>query len=257
MTISVCIKQVPDVEAPFRVRDGMLVFDTDRTVLNAYDASAVEAALVLREGGSDAVDTIEVVTVGPGSVAETVRKALAMGADRGVHLETETDAGYDARAYAEILARHFETEGSDLILCGKQAQDTDAGLTGSMLAALLDVPYTTNAVGLDVQADGDTVVVNRQSDRGTEVIELQTPCLVTCSNDMNNPRIPKLKGIMQAKRKPVDTQPVAELMETVPVRTSVEGFEPMPEREPGEKLDGTPEEMVQELVKRLDADNML
>ena len=257
MKISVCIKQVPDVDAPFRIRDGALVLDTDRTVLNAYDASAVEAALVLRETYADAVETIEVVTVGPPSVAETIRKALAMGADSGVHLETSDDKDYDARAYAELLARHFEGADADVILCGKQAQDTDAGLTGSMLAALLDLPYSTNAVGLDIEGGGGPVIVKRQGDQGTEVLALQTPCLITCSNDMNDPRIPKLKGIMQAKRKPVDITSAAERDDVGATRTVVDSYAPMPSRKAGEKLEGTAEEMVHELVGRLDTDNVL
>ena len=256
MKISVCIKQVPDVDAPFRIRDGALIFDTDRTVLNAYDASAVEAALVLRETYADAVETIEVVTVGPPSVAETIRKAMAMGADSGVHLETGGEKEYDARAYAELLARHFEDADADVILCGKQAQDTDAGLTGSMLAALLDMPYSTNAVGLDLEGDGP-VIVERQGDQGTEVLALETPCLITCSNDMNDPRIPKLKGIMQAKRKPVDVKAAAEWEDVGAARTAVDSYAPMPSRKAGEKLEGTAEEMVQELVGRLDKDNVL
>ena len=252
MNIAVCIKQVPDVSAPFRVQDGALVFDTDRTVLNAYDASAVEAALVLQEahGGS-----VEVVTVGPEGITETIRKALAMGADEAVHLVADSDATFDAHAYSAILARHFADAEVDAIFCGKQAQDTDAGLTGAMLAERLGWAYATNAVGLDI--DGDALVVERQSDQGTEIIELPTPCLVTCSNDMNDPRIPKLKGIMQAKRKPIETRDVAEFAEDVSPKTAVVGYEPMPEREPGERLEGTPEEMVGALVAELDEAGVL
>ncbi|MFB6279217.1 MAG: electron transfer flavoprotein subunit beta/FixA family protein, partial [Salinibacter sp.] len=141
MDISVCIKEVPDVDAPFSVRDGELAFDTDRVSLNAYDASAVEAALRLTEAHGGAV---EVVTVGPDDVTETIRKALAMGADRAVHLTTESNDAYDARAYADVLAGYYADSDTDAIFCGKQSQDTDAGLTGPMLAALLDRPYAAN-----------------------------------------------------------------------------------------------------------------
>lgn len=246
MDISVCIKEVPDVDAPFRIQNGELAFDTDRVVLNAYDASAVEAALVLTEehGGS-----VEVVTVGPEDVTETIRKALAMGADRAVHLTTEGEA-YDARAYADVLAGYFDDADVDAIFCGKQSQDTDAGLTGPMLAELLDLPYVANAVGIQAEVDG--LVIDRQADRGTEVIELPLPCLVTCSNDMNNPRIPKLKGIMKAKKKPVDTHPAEEFGGNASSVTTVLGYESVPEREPGTVLEGGPEEMVQDLVHRLD-----
>jgi len=246
MDISVCIKEVPDLDAPFSVQEGDLAFDTDRVVLNAYDASAVEAALVLTEehGG-----TVEVVTVGPEDVTETIRKALAMGADRAVHLTTNGEA-YDARAYAEVLSGYYRTADVDAIFCGKQSQDTDAGLTGPMLATLLDLPFAANVVGIDVEGDG--LVVERQGDKGSEMIELSEPCLVTCSNDMNNPRIPKLKGIMKAKKKPVDTTPAAEFGGAERANTTVVGYEPVPEREPGTILEGDTEEVVDDLVSRLD-----
>lgn len=247
MTISVCIKQVPDVDAPFRIQSGDLAFDTDRVVLNAYDASAVEAALVLtEEHGGD----VEVVTVGPKGVTETIRKALAMGADRAVHLTTKADDVYDARRYADALAGYFEEADVDAVFCGKQSQDTDAGLTGPMLAALLDLPYAANVVGIEVENDG--LVVERQGDRGSERIALPSPCLVTCSNDMNNPRIPKLKGIMKAKKKPVDTRPASEAGGDGAPMTDVVGYEPVPEREPGTMLEGEADEMARELVERLE-----
>lgn len=247
MDISVCIKEVPDVDAPFSVRNGELAFDTDRAVLNAYDASAVEAALVLTE---EHAGEVEVVTVGPEDVTETIRKALAMGADRAVHLTTDDPDAYDARAYADVLAGYYADSDADAIFCGKQSQDTDAGLTGPMLAALLDRPYAANVVGIELENGG--LVVERQGDAGTEIIELAPPCLVTCSNDMNNPRIPKLKGIMAAKKKPVDEHPAEEFDGASKAATTVVGYEPVPEREPGTMLEGEADEMAGELVERLD-----
>ena len=255
MKITVCVKQVPDVSAPFHVQDGQLIFDTDRAVLNAYDASAVEAALVLQEAHGG--DEVNVVTVGSERVSEALRKALAMGADAADHLVVPEDGDFDARAYAEVLARYFEGGEVDAIFCGKQSQDTDAGLTGPMLAALLDWPYATNAVGLEIDEGAGTIVVERQGDQGTEIIELPTPCLVTCSNDMNDPRIPKLKGIMQAKRKPLETHDASDWLDDAQPMTTVVGYEPMPERTPGTKLDGEPAEMVRTLVDHLDDDGVL
>jgi electron transfer flavoprotein beta subunit len=231
------------------VQDGELAFDTDRVVLNAYDASAVEAALVLTEEHGDEV---EVVTVGPDDVTETIRKALAMGADRAVHLTTDTPDAYDARVYADVLAGYYADSDADAIFCGKQSQDTDAGLTGPMLAALLDRPYAANVVGIEVE--DEELVVERQGDAGTEIVELPVPCLVTCSNDMNEPRIPKLKGIMAAKKKPVAEHPATEFGGTSKTATTVVGYEPVPEREPGTRLAGTAEEMAGELVERLDGE---
>ncbi len=249
MNFCVCIKQVPDVSAPIQVRGGELVMDAGRAVLNAYDASAVEEALVLTEQHGGEVD---VVLIGPERAAETVRKALAMGAARGTHLVVPEDAELDSAAVAEILAEHFDGHGYDVIAAGKQAQDSDAGLAGSMLAERLGLPYATNAVGL-AQEDGH-LVVTRQGDAGQETIALPTPCLVTCSNDMNDPRIPKLKGIMAAKKKPIDTKPV-ESVPTAGVRTL--GYEDLPTRDPGQFLDGEPEAQVKTLVQLLDEANAI
>ena len=241
MNFIVCIKQVPDVTAPIQLRDGALVIDPGRVVLNAYDASAVEAALVLaeRHGGE-----VEVVLAGPERAQETIRKALAMGADRGTHLRLDDAAVLDARAGAELLAGYLRGATFDVALFGKQAQDTDAGLTGAMVAALLDLPYATNAVGLEAEPGGGHVVVTRQGDTGQEVIELPVPCLVTCSNDMNDPRIPNLKGIMAAKRKPVELRPSAAPEAGA---TRVVAYEPIPERPAGRMLDGGPDEAARAL----------
>jgi electron transfer flavoprotein beta subunit len=145
-----------------------------------------------------------------------------------------------------VLADHFASAEYDVILCGKQAQDTDAGLTGPMLATLLDIPYTTNAVGLDIE-DGKWVVT-RQGDSGQEIIEMMPPCLITCSNDMNDPRIPSLKGIMAAKRKQIET---VELGGNSPAQVLVEGFEDVPGRPPGVVLEGDPDEVAKELSVKL------
>lgn len=252
MKFYVCIKQVPDVNAPLQIKDGQLIQDTDRNVLNAYDASAVEEALVLTEthGGE-----VEVVLAGPEKAKETLRKALAMGAHKGTHIVTKGDEEFDSFAYARILATFFSDKEYDFISCGKQSQDTDAGLTGSMLAELLDLPYSTNAVGLE--HENGSLIVKRQGDAGQEVIVLPSPGLVTCSNDMNDPRIPSLKGIMQSKKKPVETIPLEDLGAGVSpedVNTKVTGFEEKPEREPGKKYEGEPDEIARQVAQLLDTE---
>ena len=244
MKFCVCIKQVPDVTAPIQIRDGELSMDAGRVVLNAYDASAVEEALVLTADNDGEVD---VVLIGPERATETIRKALAMGADRGAHLVVPEDTELDSAAVSQLLAGHFKDYSYDVILTGKQAQDTDAGLAGEMLAERLGLPYATNAVGLAIE--GDQLVVARQGDTGQEIIVLPTPCLVTCSNDMNNPRIPSLKGVMGAKKKPVDSAPVAEIPEA---SVRVLGYEPLHTREPGRFIEGEPAEQVAELVNVLE-----
>ena len=253
MKFYVCIKQVPDVSAPLQIKDGQLFQDADRNVLNAYDASALEEALVLSEahGGE-----VELVLVGPEKAKETIRKGLAMGAHKGTHILTKGDEEYDSSVYAKILAAFFKDKEYDFISCGKQSQDTDAGLTGSMLANLLDLPYTTNAVGLTFE--NGNMTVKRQGDAGQEMIELPSPGLVTCSNDMNDPRIPSLKGIMQSKRKPVDTISVSDLgVDDDKPKTKVLGYEEKPMREPGKKYEGEPDEIARQVAQLLDTEENL
>lgn len=250
MKFYVCIKQVPDVDAPIQIKDGNLIQDTDRMVLNAYDASAVEEALVLTEehGGE-----VEVVLVGPEKAKETIRKALAMGADKATHITTEDDVDYDSAVYANVLATFFKDKEYDVISCGKQSQDTDAGLAGGMIAQHLDIPYATNAVGLSIE--DEDLVVKRQGDSGQEIIALPQPCLVTCSNDMNEPRIPSLKGIMQSKRKPMETIALSDMNldeSALSAKTKVTGYKEKPEREPGQKFEGEPDELAQQVAQLLD-----
>lgn len=250
MKFYVCIKQVPDVNAPLQIKDGQLIQDTDRNILNAYDASAVEEALVLTEAHDGEV---EVVLIGPEKAKETLRKALAMGADKGTHIITGGDENFDSYVYAKILAAFFSDKKYDFISCGKQSQDTDAGLTGSMLAEILELPYVTNAVGLSFE--NNSLVVKRQGDIGQEVIALPSPGLVTCSNDMNDPRIPSLKGIMQSKRKPVDSILLSDLgveISSDDIKTQILGFEEKPEREPGKKYEGEPDEIARQVAQLLD-----
>lgn len=250
MKFYVCIKQVPDVNAPIQIKEGQLIQDTSRMILNAYDASAVEEALVLAEkhGGE-----VEVVSVGPSKASETIRKALAMGADKAVHIVTSGDNEYDSATYADILAAYFKDKEYDVISCGKQSQDTDAGLTGSMLAEKLELPYATNAVGLEIE--NEQLVVKRQGDSGQEMIALPAPCLVTCSNDMNDPRIPSLKGIMQSKKKPMENVELSSLginEDELASNTKVTGYQEKPAREAGKKYEGEAEEIAQQVAKLLD-----
>ena len=242
MKFLVCIKQVPDVSG--NVQSG-------RMVLNAYDASAVEAALVMTTASEN---EIHLLLVGQDSAKETIRKALAMGATSATHILTTDASDMDSGAIASVLADFCRETAFDVILCGKQSQDTDAGLTGGMLAAHLDLPYATNAVGLTLDDSQTGLNVKRQGDSGQEMLHLPCPCLVTCSNDMNNPRIPSLKGIMQAKKKEIDVRP----LESAPMSKSKvqEYFEPS-SREPAKILEGEPAEKVQALVTALVEDSGL
>lgn len=238
MRFCVCIKQVPDLSAAVQ---------TGRLVLNAYDASAVEEALVLTAAHGGSVD---LVLVGPESAKETIRKALAMGADSATHIQLADVADLDSYAVASILAEHLKGASYDVIAVGKQSQDTDAGLAGSMLAERLGWPYASNAVAMAADPAQGRLVVTRQGDSGQEILELTMPCIVTCSNDMNDPRIPSLRGIMDAKKKPVNDVHPAPVAADRPL-THVRSFEPVPPRDPGQILQGDPDELVRQLVDRL------
>ena len=252
MKFIVAIKMVPDVSAPFQVKNGELIMDADRVILNAYDASAVEEALVLAEqnGGE-----VEVVTIGPAKASETIRKALAMGATKGYHIQTEGNEMFDSAVYARILAAFFKTQSYDVLSFGKQSQDSDSGLTGSMVAAHLELPYTTNAVGLSIEEG--KLIVKRQGDSGQEIIELPSPCVVTCSNDMNEPRIPNLKGIMASKRKPVDGISLESLGlsgEDLSASSSISSYAPVPARAAGKKFEGEADQIAAEVARLLDTE---
>ncbi|MEX0607835.1 MAG: electron transfer flavoprotein subunit beta/FixA family protein [Balneolaceae bacterium] len=252
MKFYVCIKMVPDVNAPIQIKEGKLIQDADRMILNAYDASAVEEALVLSEkhGGE-----VEVVCIGPQKASETIRKALAMGADKATHLLTTGQEKYDSGTYARILANFFNNKEYDVLSLGKQSQDTDAGLTGSMIAELLHLPYATNAVGLEIE--GEKLIVKRQGDFGQEMIELPTPCVVTCSNDMNEPRIPNLKGIMASKRKPLEQVELSSLgmnENQLIADTAVLSYSAKPERQAGQKFDGEADEIARQVAQLLDTE---
>lgn len=247
MNFFVCIKQVPDVTAPMRVQGGELIQDNARSILNAYDASAVEEAIVLTEkyGGE-----IDVVLVGPDDARDVVRKALAMGAHRATHIVCEDVHEYDSERFATVLAAFLKDKNYDVVLTGKQSQDTDAGLGGAMIAEKLGLPYAANAVGMD--RENDHIIVTRQGDAGQEILEMKTPCLVTCSNDMNNPRIAGPRQVMMSKKKPFETIPLSEVISEIgPSRTRIVSFESLPEREPGVKWEDDPEVLAAKLATAL------
>ena len=252
----ICIKQVSDVNAPTYVREGKLISDVTKVRLNAYDASALEEALVLSETMSI---KIHVVLVGVKKATETIRKALAMGADEATHIVVSDNMlpCLDSHAYALLLSHFFKLQEYDVIACGKQSQDTDSGLTGSMLAYYLKLPYATNAIGLAIAED--KLSVTRQGDVNQELIQLGFPCLVTCSNDMNTPRIPTLRGIMTSKRKPIKTIDGDQMLKEKDIvpKTHICFYENMPTRKAGKIYEGDIGDVVDEVVKNLINKNLI
>jgi electron transfer flavoprotein beta subunit len=205
MKIAVCVKHVP--EGSSRIDAGSKRLDrSGEGALNHFDANAVEEALRLK-GDSDT--EVVVVTLGPAKAADSLRKALAMGADRALQVSDEGAAGSDLVATSRVLAKALERESADLILFGQQASDSDGAVLWAAVAERLRRPVVSQAAELSLQ--GGTLSVKRQTEFGYDVIEAPLPAVVAVSDAINEPRYPSLKGIMGAKKKPFDTVSLADL----------------------------------------------
>lgn len=205
MKIAVCIKRVPDTETRIKIgADGKSIDEGGvKFVLNPYDEFAVEEALQLKEKAGDG----EVVAIAVGSDAsqETIRTALAMGADRGVLLQTDT-VSPNPVVVAKVLAAELREGAYDLILCGKFAVDDGSQAVGTIAAELLGIPSVSAVAGLEI-GDGKGKA-EREVEGGVEVVEFSLPALVTADKGLNEPRYPALRGIMMAKKKPLEVKPV-------------------------------------------------
>jgi electron transfer flavoprotein beta subunit len=206
MKIAVCVKHVP--EGSGKLDPGSKRLDrSGEGALNHFDANAVEEALRLK---GDAADTeVVVVSLGPAKAADSLRKALAMGADRAVLLSDDAAAGSDLVATSKLLAKALEREGSDLVLFGQQASDSDGAVLWAAVAERLKRPVISQAAEVSL-ADG-TLRAKRQTEHGYDVIESPLPAVVAVSDAINEPRYPSLKGIMGAKKKPFETLSLADL----------------------------------------------
>jgi electron transfer flavoprotein beta subunit len=205
--IVVCVKEVPDASAPKRIDPQ--TFRLDRSVpgaLNEFDTHALEEGLRVKESGEGEVVAL---LMGPEKAGDSLRKALAIGADRAVHLADETLAGSDLVATSKALARAIERERADLILFGQQAADSDGAVLWSAVADRLRLPVISQAASLEL-SDGK-VKVKRQTEYGYDVIEAPLPAVVAVSDAINEPRYPSLKGIMGAKKKPQDAVSISDL----------------------------------------------
>jgi electron transfer flavoprotein beta subunit len=208
MKAVVCVKEVPDAAAPKRLDPQ--TFRLDRGVaaaLNEFDTHALEEALRLRDSGT--ADEVVAVLMGPARAADSLRKALAMGADRAVHIADDALGGSDLVATSRALAKALEREGADLLLFGQQAADSDGAVLWAAVADRLRLPMISQAASLEV-ADGKAKV-KRQTEYGYDVIEAPLPCVVAVSDAINEPRYPSLKGIMGAKKKPQVVVSLSEL----------------------------------------------
>lgn len=241
--IIVCIKRVPDTEARIRLMDDRSAIDPAglKYIISPYDEFAVEAALQLR--GAEGTGEVVVVTAGDSSAAEQLRAALATGADRAVLLNTETSL--DGLATARVLAAEIEAEGpADLVLFGMKAADDDQQQVGPMVAELLGLPCVT--VVSEAELEGDLLVCHREVEGGIEVVEVPRPAVLTITKGKYEPRYASLKGIMAAKRKPLQEKQV----DSVPGRIELLGLE-YPAERPGGVVVGSGADAAPELARLL------
>ncbi|MCF7807439.1 MAG: electron transfer flavoprotein subunit beta/FixA family protein [Candidatus Marinimicrobia bacterium] len=244
MKIVVCVKQVPDTEAKIVIgNDGKSIDPADvKYVMNPYDEFAVEEALKIKEANGEG--EVIVLTVGGEDAQPAMRTAMAMGADSGVLLKAEQAELADGLSVAKALANEVKDMGADLILAGKMAIDGYGHQVAVMLGELLDLPVLPTAKSLEI-ADGKATVV-RDIEGGKETVTAATPCIVTAEKGLNEPRYPALKGIMQAKRKPLEIKDVS---------LAEEGIEILemsyPPKKPEGRIIGEGPEVAAELIKLL------
>ena len=204
MKIIVCVKQVPDTSGKVAVNpDGTLNRASMQTITNPDDMNAVEAALKLKDATGCKVI---VVTMGPAPAAGMLRELMALGADEGVLVSAREFGGSDTYATSQILAAAINkigVEKDDVVLCGRQAIDGDTAQVGPQIAEKLHLPQVTYAA--DIQKDGNTVTVKRMLEDGYMTIKVQTPCLITCIKELNNPRYMSIGGIYETYNKPLET----------------------------------------------------
>jgi electron transfer flavoprotein beta subunit len=207
MNIVVCVKQVPDTasERTLQPGDGTIDRATPDGLINELDEYAIEEGLRIAEahGGE-----VTILTMGPAKASESIRKALSMGADKAVHLVDDALAGSDALATSYALAKVLETTGFDLVICGAESTDARTGVLAAMLAERLGVPQLTLAGKVDI--DGTAVTIRRVSDDGYDTVTASLPAMVSVIEKINEPRYPSFKGIMAAKKKPVQTLSLAD-----------------------------------------------
>lgn len=257
MNSIVCIKQVPDTESQIKVApDGKsIVTDDVKWVMNPYDEYGVEEALRIKEkfGGE-----VTVIGLGPKRVTESLRTALAMGADKGILINDPALENSDPLATGRALAAAIKGLDFDLIFTGQRGIDDDNGLVGAALAEFLDIPQLSIIVKVEVSEDAKTVKVNRPVEGQTLVIESSLPAVITVQKGLNEPRYASLPGIMKAKKKPLEEKTLSDL-ELDPSQAGegarklkIMELTPPPQREAGRIIEGeTPEEKAAELVRLL------
>jgi electron transfer flavoprotein beta subunit len=252
MKILVCLKQVPHPDARLDVRgDGTWIQDDNiKFDINDYDRYALEEALRIKDAGEAEV---VVATIGPDRTHQALRTALGMGADRAVQIWDDGLASADSLAIAKALAAMARDEGFDLVLTGLMSDDANYSLTGPMLAELLGLPSATGIV--KAERKNGSIEVERELEGGAlEVVSVPLPCLLSVQTGMNEVRYASLKGIMQAKKKPLDQKSLADLgldAGAVAPKVTIEKIYTPPKGDSAELLEGSPAEVAQQLVGKI------
>src|SRR5580693_1525357 len=208
MNIVVCVKQVPDTytERTLRPADSTLDREAADGLINELDEYAIEEGLRLTEANGGEVT---ILSVGPERAAESIRKALSMGADKAVHVSDPALHGSDALITSRVIAAAAQRVGFDLLILGSESTDARMGVLAAMVAERLGLPQLSYAT--KVATDGSTVTINRLADYGYDTVEATLPAVLSVVEKINEPRYPSFKGIMAAKKKPVETLTLADL----------------------------------------------
>jgi electron transfer flavoprotein beta subunit len=254
MKIMVCLKQVPHQDSRLDIAaDGTWIQDDGiKFEINSYDTYALEEALRIKDAGEAEV---VVASIGPDRVTQALRTALGMGADRAVHVKDAETDGSDALGIAKLLAAVGKEEAPDLILMGLMADDGNFAAVGPMVASLLGMPHTTGAMKAEL-GDG-TMTVERELEGGAlEVVEISLPGVVTVQTGINQVRYASLKGIMAAKKKPIDVKTGADLGLAGQIgdggaKVKIRKIYPPPKGEGAEMLEGSTDEVVGKLVTKI------
>jgi electron transfer flavoprotein beta subunit len=243
MKIAICVSHVPDTATKVKIgQDGKTIDPNGVTyVINPYDEIAVEEGLKTKEKFGDDSEVI-IITVGSESSKETIRKALAMGADKGVLLKDENPR--DSLGIAKALADEIKAQEYELVFCGKQSVDYDNSITGQLVAEMLD--YSCIPVVVSLTIDGNKITAEREIEGGREIVESELPVVITTQKGLNEPRYASLKGIMSAKKKTIEEKPAAQSENL----TEVIKMHLPPPKQAGRIL-GTDSSAVPELVKLL------
>ena len=263
MKICCLVKEVPDAAVQKRLDPGTKRLDrSGEKNLNPFDTHGIEAAMQIREGGEVEVEEIVAVTMGPGSAARALHKAVALGADRSVHLTDDALEGSDVCATGYALAKVLESESPDLVLLGQQSDDGECYTIGAVVADHLRMPSLTQVIQMDVT--GGKLRCERQAEYGYDTVEVELPAVISVGDAINEPRYPSLKAIMGAKKKPLDTKATGDVgIESDKVgqggsQTEVLGINPPPEKQAGEIIeDEDTAETVEKIVAWLDERKLL